>query len=707
MKLHEIIPGRAFVPALAGALFALAAPALSPRSAFGFEPTREAPYQFYSTVSAGDVEAGCQGAIAEANSILEKMVAVSDASRDFENTMRPLTRIEDLLGKAFGKYAFMAYVAGDKTLRDAARAQEESMNKFGVDLGFREDVYAAVRAYADTPEAKSLSGEKKRYLDFVLRDYRRNGFELSKKKRESIQAMQKRLVELGLEFEKNIAEHDDGIEVAPDRTAGLPESYLASLKKLENGNYWVSLDYPDLYPFLENSEDSDLRKQLTFKAWNQAYPENVKILEEGIATRAKIAKTLGYKSWAHYVTEVRMAKNPETIDAFLDDLAKMTQKKFEQEKALVNARYLAEEKDGSIDYWDWTHYITELKRSDYKVDGTKVAEYFPLDRVIDGLFGITQEMFGLAFVEVKNPDVWHPDVKLFEVRDAKSNEFLAHFYMDLFPRDDKFSHAAAFPLRGGGVQPDGTRQTPISSIVANFTKPTADAPSLLTHDEVETFFHEFGHILHQTLTKAELPRFAGSSTEQDFVEAPSQNLEHWIWEPVVLDRFAAHYKTGEKMPRELLEGMIAAKTVGKGKDTLRQIFYASLDMAYYGPGEKKNTTKILDEMHGVCGFPNMKDAHFQSGFGHLFGYDAAYYGYLWSKVYGDDMFSAFEEKGTLAPEVGMRYRKEIYEKGGTLDGADLLRNFLGREPNNKAFLRDLGLAEASSAGTGAGASSGK
>ncbi len=401
--------------------------------------------------------------------------------------------------------------------------------------------------------------------------------------------MRKRLVELGLEYEKNIAEWKDGIEVPPNRAGGLPETYLASLEKKENGNYWVSLDYPELYPFLENSTDSDLRKDLTHKAWNQAYPQNVKLLEEAIAVRDDIAETLGYKSWAHYVTEVRMAKSPEQVNDFLDELDKVVKPKFEAERADVTKRYASQEKDGSIDYWDWTHYMTELKRTEYKIDPQKVAEYFPLDRVIDGLFGITQEMFGLRYVPISGADIWHPDVQLYEIHDAKSDELLAFFYVDLFPRDDKFSHAAAFPLRGGGIGADGKRQIPVSSIVANFTKPTADTPSLLTHDEVETFFHEFGHILHQTLTQAELARFAGSSTEQDFVEAPSQNLEHWVWEPVVLDRFAAHYKTGEKMPREMLDGMIAAKTVGKGKDTLRQIFYASLDMAYHAPGEKKDT----------------------------------------------------------------------------------------------------------------------
>jgi thimet oligopeptidase len=361
-----------------------------------------------------------------------------------------------------------------------------------------------------------------------------------------------------------------------------------------------------------------------------------------------------------------------------------------EDLARMEATVAKDDPDG-VNYWDWRYYHNLQMKNEYAVDQSEVSKYFPLDRTLDGMFRITQDMFGLRYEEVEDAQVWHPDVQLFEIYDVASGDFIAHFYTDLFPREGKFGHAAAFPLRSGGREADGSYRTPVSAIVANFTKPTADTPSLLTHDEVETLFHEFGHILHQTLTTAEIDRFSGSATEQDFVEAPSQNLEHWIWEPEVLDLFAAHYETGEKFPRDMLEGMIAAKHLNSGIKYLRQNLYASVDMAYAAPGAEKNTTAILNELHPICGFPNAPSGHFQAGFGHLFGYDAAYYGYLWSKVYGDDMWAVFEENGVLNPEIGMRYRHEIYEKGGTLDGEVLLRNFLGREPSDRAFLIDLGL----------------
>jgi thimet oligopeptidase len=401
-----------------------------------------------------------------------------------------------------------------------------------------------------------------------------------------------------------------------------------------------------------------------------------------------------------------MAKDPETVRLFLEDLRGKVRPKFETDIAKMRATVAKNDPNG-VQYWDWRYYNSLQMLKEYEVDQTEVSNYFPLERVLDGMFAITQEMFGLTYVEVKDPAAWHDDVQLFEIHDTATGDLIAYFYTDLFPREGKFGHAAAFPLRSGGANVDGTRRIPVSAIVANVTKPTADTPSLLTHDEVETMFHEFGHILHQTLTRADWRRFAGSATEQDFVEAPSQNLEHWIWEPAVLDRFAAHYKTGEKFPREMLKGLVAAKHLNSGIRWLRQAFYASLDFAYHAPGEKKDTTKLLEELYPITGFTNPPGTHFQVGFGHLFGYDAAYYGYLWSKVYGDDMYTAFEQGGILNPEVGMRYRREIYERGGTRDGADLLRAFLGREPNNEAFLRDLGLEVAEVTGSGAAASGGR
>jgi thimet oligopeptidase len=353
----------------------------------------------------------------------------------------------------------------------------------------------------------------------------------------------------------------------------------------------------------------------------------------------------------------------------------------------------AEARSGSpvVNIWDWRFYHNGLLKSEYAIDEFEVAKYFPLDAVIEGLFGVTQKMLGVRYEPAPDAPRWHDDVQAFDVFEADGTEPFARFYMDLFPRANKFNHAAAFTLRRGRRLADGTYQRPVSAIVANFTKPTATQPSLLRHGEVVTFFHEFGHILHQTLTRAQRARFSGTATERDFVEAPSQMLEHWVWEPDVLSSFSRHYETGEPLPNELLQSMIAAKNLNSGVMTLRQLFFAILDFTYHSPGFAGDTTKAVEELHSITGFPYPAGTHFQSGFGHLFGYDAGYYGYLWSHVFGDDMYTRFEEHGALDEVTGRHYRKTILERGGSVDGDELVRGFLGREPNNAAFLRGLGL----------------
>jgi thimet oligopeptidase len=300
-------------------------------------------------------------------------------------------------------------------------------------------------------------------------------------------------------------------------------------------------------------------------------------------------------------------------------------------------------------------------------------------------------LLGVRYEPAPRAPRWHPDVQAFDVYEPEGELPFARFYMDLFPRPNKYGHAAAFTLRRGRVLADGSYQKPVSAIVANFTKPTASEPSLLRHSEVVTFFHEFGHILHQTLTRARRARFSGTATERDLVEAPSQMLEHWVWEPEILESFSRHYQTGEPLRRELLDGLIAAKNLNSGVMTLRQLFFATLDFTYHSPGFSGDSTATVRELHPITGFPYPEGTHFQSGFGHLFGYDAGYYGYLWSHVFGDDMYTVFEEHGPLDEGTGARYRAAVLERGGSVDGDQLVRDFLGREPNNAAFLRGLGL----------------
>ncbi len=640
----------------------------------------------------------CEAAIRACDTAIAAIVATPAAERSFANTFVALESAADHVGQASGSYAFMAYVAPDDALRETAREWDEKLSKYAVALGFREDLYAAVREYAATPEAASLAGEEKRLVERTLRDYRRNGFELPKEQRERVQALMNRLVELGTEFRKAIDTWDDAIVVSREDLAGMPDRWIDGLKTVDEDGatkYRVSLDYPELMPFMDNAESEHWRRELFMKNQRKGGEANVAVLEEAIRLRAEIASLLGYDSWAAYVVEKRMSKTRDAVDTFLRDLERKLQPKFKTDIDALSRSKQEHAGDAVVNIWDWWFYTNRLHKTEYAVDDFEIANYFPLDACIEGLFMVTQELLGIRYEPAPRAHRWHEDVQAFDIYDtrpgADSSAPFARFYMDLYPRPNKFGHAAAFTLRSGRTLPDGTYQQPISSIVANFTKPSAGAPSLLRHTEVVTFFHEFGHILHQTLTRARYLEFSGSSTERDFVEAPSQMLEHWVWDSKVLGRFARHHQTGAPLPPDLLDAMIRAKNVSSGIAALRQLFFSRLDFAYHSPGFDGDTSKKLAELYPVCGFPYPDGTYFQAGWGHLFGYDAGYYGYLWSRVFGDDMFTRFERAGVFDRATGLEYREKILERGGSVDGDVLVRDFLGREPNTDAFLRELGL----------------
>lgn len=638
-------------------------------------------------MSPDGVTRACDAAIAACDAAVDAIVAGPDGERTFANTLGALEAATDGVSQASGQYAFMAYVAEEDGLREAARASEERIDKYLVDLSFREDLYAAIKAYAARGEA--LEGEEARLLDYELRDYRRNGFELAAGERARVRELSDELVSLGVEFQKNISEWDDGIFVSREELAGLPDAFIDALRTEDvdgETRYRVSLDYPELFPFMGKARSSELRRELFAKEQVKGGGANVAVLERALAARREMASLLGYDSWAAYAHEVCMSKERERVAEFLADLREKVALKADGDLALM-----AEVKGGPVDIWDWRYCHDQLLQTRYAVDDFEVARYFPLDACLEGLFAVCQRLLGVRFEARPDAPVWHEDVQAFDVYEADGDEAFARFYMDLFPRPNTFGHAAAFTLRGGRRLPDGSYQKPVSAIVANFTKPSADAPSLLRHSEVETLFHEFGHILHQTLTRAEYGRFSGTRTERDFVEAPSQMLEHWVWDREVLASFTRHYETGEPLPDSLLESMLAAKTLSSGVTTLRQLYFSHLDQAYHAPGFDGDSTAATRELHEITQFPYTPDTHFQSGWGHLFGYDARYYGYLWSHVFGDDMFTRFEGAGLLNPELGAEYRRTVLERGGSVDGDQLVREFLGREPNSDAFLRGLGL----------------
>lgn len=640
----------------------------------------------YTTVTLESVAAAVDDAIATGDRLVGAVTAVT-GRRTWANTMAPLDEIGAVVVAAYGVGPFMARVHPDRAVRDAATEAEERLIKWQSDLAFRRDLYQAVEDYAGTGEAQSLEGEEARLLDFTRRDFRRAGHALPEADRAEVQRIRTRLVELGVAFNHNIDEHRDGLDLTPEQLQGLPPDYLERLSPGEpEGTLRVSLDYPDYYPFMDFAPDRDLRRRLQYKFYNKAAEANTPLLAETIRLRHQLATIFGVPSWAHYAMEEKMAREPKVVEAFYGDLIPPLRAKAEEELDDLRSVLGFDDLEG----WDFRYGHTRIKRDRYGVDPSEVAAYFPLEAVVDGMLEITGDVFGLDYHPIPDASAWHHDVAAYEIRDRETGHQLAVFYADLFPREGKFGHAAAFDLVPGRARPGGY-QNPVTAIVANLTKPTATSPSLLKHEEVVTLFHEFGHVLHNSLGHTRLVRFTGFNTEWDFVEAPSQIMEHWCWSPLVLQRFARHHRSGEPIPADLVEHLVAARDLHIGLAMLRQVSFGSLDMAFHGPGADKDLEGITRETAEIAAFPHHEGTYYPASFGHLFGYDAGYYGYLWSKVFGDDMFSRFEDEGVLDPGVGRRYRAEILEPGGSKDADELLHNFLGREPNQQAFLRHLGI----------------
>ncbi|HEY6635497.1 MAG TPA: M3 family metallopeptidase, partial [Acidimicrobiia bacterium] len=423
-----------------------------------------------------------------------------------------------------------------------------------------------------------------------------------------------------------------------------------------------------------------------------AIEENRKLLEEALDIRQEIAEAFDLPTWAHHRLELRMARSPERVKEMYAELKEPLTVAAGDELAAVSRLLEADTGDTRVQQWDWAYYDNQQRKTDFGVDNFEVAEYFPLPQVLEGMFQLTSEMFGITFVEITDFETWHPDVQLFSLQEAATGEEIGRFYLDLFPREGKFGHAAEFPLVRSRLLEDGSYQSPTCAMVANFTKPTKETPSLLQHGEVVTLFHEFGHVLHQNLGRTELATFSGTETERDFVEAPSQIMEHWTWRADVLKRFARHHETGEPIPTDLVDQLVAARNLNKAVFQLRQMQYGWWDQEIHA-GPDRDLDAIYTAGSEITMLPPHEGTFALASFGHIMGgYDASYYGYMWAEVFGDDMFSRFEAEGVTNPEVGLDYRNKVLSRGGSWDANEMLVDFLGREPNNEAFLRKLGIS---------------
>jgi thimet oligopeptidase len=639
-------------------------------------------------------------ALAEADALVDGACATGGRGT-FAEVLQPLDDAFDRLAVAQGRGAFLSNVAADSEVRDAGQEADERISTWRVDLPFRDDLAVATAAFAASPAAAALEGEERRFLDHLLRDLRRAGHGLAPSLRSEVQGLLGRLVTVEIAFSRNLAEAGGGFDFTRDDLAGLPDTYVDRLGRGDApGTFRVTLAAPDVLPFLEQASRADLRERVQAAWFDRAHAENAPLLAEAIEIRRLVAGLLGYPTWAHYRLEEKMAREPAAVEAFYSSLIPPLRRKAEPELAAMTGELRAAAgesraagEEPPVRAWDWRWCDTRQRATTFAVDPDELGAHFPLDGVLAGLLDLTAGVFGLRFEPVAEAEAWHPDVRRLRVFDSPGGAVLGDVLLDLHPRDGKFGHAAAFSLVPSRRRVDGSWRLPVEAIVANLPAPAPGAPALLRHDDVVMLFHEFGHVLHGILSRTALTRFA-AAPEQDFIEAPSQILEHWTWQPEILARFARHYRTGMPIPRGLVERLVASRDLNVGLKTLRQVTLGLMDMDLHGAAivDPDEADRVA---HERTGFPYHAGTHQPTSFGHLAGgYDAGYYGYLWAKVYGDDMFGRFEAEGIASAEVGAAYRHEILEPGGSRDAIDLLRAFLGREPSSETFLRLLGIAVA-------------
>ncbi len=623
--------------------------------------------------------------IAAGNAALDTIGQLPTGKTTFKDTVVALDDLGYQIGLTANRLSLIKETSTDAAIRDAATENIKELEEWMVGLDYREDVYKAVKTYADTKPR--LKGEDAKLLSETMRDYRRAGLDLPKDKRDEVEKMRKELSRLTTDYESNITKAKKAVKFTKAELEGVPESFLEQAKTGDDEHTVMANVTPDFLRVMENAKREDTRKRLLVEHDNLARAENIPLLEKILPLRDDIAKKLGYKNWADYQTEVKMVKNAATATEFLQKLNSGLQPKFDAEVAEYRKIKIRETGDpnAQIHIWDWRYFANQLKKEKYTVDAEQLRVFFPFQRALEGMFTIYQSIFGLKFEAVEAPYKWIDDLQLYAVSDSETAEPLGLFYLDMFPREGKYNHFAEFGIMEGKLLPDGKYQRPVVALICNFPKPAKDKPSLLSHQDVETLFHEFGHAMHAILTRARYSRFAGTSVPRDFVEAPSQMLENWVWDKKVLDSFAADYRDpSKKIPTNILARLKEAKLATEGTRYRRQLSFGLTDLTLHTQIHDDNAKEALPLSNKVLSevfLPLAPDTAFVAYFGHLMHYDAGYYGYAWADAIAADMATVFEKSrnGYFDKEAGRRLRKEIYEVGDSRDVNVSIEKFLGRQ----------------------------
>ncbi len=629
----------------------------------------------------------CRGLLDQGKAQLPVLLAVKD-KRDVANTLEPFNELYRLIANAGNMAGLASSVNPDAKVRDAARTCEREIQQFVSELLLDRRVYDAIKAV----DVSKADADTKRFAMISLREYKRAGVALPDAQRARIKEIDDQSTELSQQHSKHIAEDTRYIEIPAGDAAklldGMPADWIAAHKP-DAGKIKISTDYPDYQPFVTYANNDDLRKQLYIKFRSRGDAHNEEVLQKLLVLRAEKAKLLGFKNWADYQSDDKMLKGSKAAAAFIERVTKLAKQRAAKDYGELLAQLKKHDpKATSVTDWQKTWLENQIKKEKYAVDSTEVRNYFPFEQTLAGLLDITSKIYDIQYQPIANAETWHKSVKVYDV--MRGGAKLGRIYLDLHPRADKYKHAAQFGMLDGAIG----KQLPEGALVCNFPDPSDGGPALMDHDDVVTMFHEFGHLMHHVLGgKQRWVSQAGVATERDFVEAPSQMFEEWGWNHDTLARFAKHHKTGEVIPMALVEKMRKADKFGLGTQTVQQMFYAAIALQFHTADPKKldqlALVKKLQTQYTPFAF--VEGTKFHTSFGHLVGYSSMYYTYQWSLVIAKDLLTPFEKTHLLDTAVTFRYRDKILAAGGTKDAADLVKDYLGRPYDFKAyekFLRD-------------------
>ena len=645
-------------------------------------------------------------AITEAKAEIDAIVA-NEAEPTFENTIEAMEYAGQTLNRVAGIFYNLMEANTNDNLQAIAEQVSPMLTEYSMYVSLNNDLFKRVKAVYEKKDQLGLAQDQMKLLEDNYKSFVRGGANLSDEDKALYSKWSEELSLTTLQFSKNVlaATNAYTLHITDEADlAGLPEfvrvmgAETAAEKGLEGWAF--TLDYPSYSPFLKYSTNRELRKQIWMAYNTRAVGgefDNTEIVKKIVDLRIKIANILGYETYADYALEERMAKDKNTVNNFIMQLLEPSLEFAKKDVADVLA-YAQKNgfEDSQLMPWDFTYWSERYQEAEYSLNAEELKPYFQLESCIDAVFGLANTLYGITFHELDNVPVYHEDVKVYEVKD-KNGRHLSLFYADFFPRASKRGGAWMTDFRGQSIR-DGVEYRPFVSIVCNFTKPTGDAPSLITHDEFTTFLHEFGHALHGILAEGRYPSLTGTSVSRDFVELPSQIMENWAYEPEYLNSFAKHYQTGEPIPAELIEKIVAAKNYLAGYGQVRQLHFAYLDMAWHSLTEVPAIGTVEFEQSVLAPYsvmPSAEGAAFSSSFSHIFsgGYSAGYYSYKWAEVLEADAFSLFKEKGIFNTEVSESFKNNILSAGGAKDEAEIYRNFRGHDPQPEALMKKLGLTK--------------